>query len=180
MILLQSGLEAYDGAGLPTDDLQPAFDFADIAAINMALEAAFGTRGGRSIALRAGVPFFEHGLKGVGVLRGVTSSQFMALPTVARAEIGLMGLAAVFTTYSDQTTTLQQHPDVWQLVVDPSPFAWGRVSSDPVCHWLVGAIQACLRWSTGDYEFAVREQQCAATGASECVFVINRQPIGKV
>ncbi|MEL7233568.1 MAG: 4-vinyl reductase [Chloroflexota bacterium] len=179
-MLVQTGLQAQYGASLPPADLYPALDFADVARLNLALEEAFGARGGRSIALRAGTSFFEHGLKGVGVLRGVTTGQFKALPTPARAEIALMGMAAVFSQYSDQTTTLHKQEKTYRLVVTHSPFAWGRVSSTPVCHLLVGAIKACLRWATDGYEFIVHEQTCRATGAGECVFIVNSQPIGKV
>ena len=41
---------------LPPDNLEKAFDFADVSAIMGALEEMYGPRGGRGLALRAGRP----------------------------------------------------------------------------------------------------------------------------
>jgi predicted hydrocarbon binding protein len=178
-ILTQVGLQAYSNITLDETPVL-ALDFTTIAALSAGLENAFGVRGGRGIALRAGRQFFLHGLKGVGILRGIMTEQFYALPVEAKAEISLLGLATVFSSNSDQMTRLQKQGNQYKLVVDPSPFAWNRVSDTPVCHMMVGAIGASLRWATTDYEFAVYEQSCRACGADQCIFAINKHPIGKV
>lgn len=178
-VLEVSGLAKRFDGGLPPDNLQPGLDFSELAGFNAALEAVYGVRGGRGIALRTGTAFFELGLQGVGVLRGVTAPEFATLPTEAQAQISLMGLAAVFTSLTDQTTHLEETERAFQLVVRQSPFAWERVSDKPVCHVHVGAIQMCLRWATGGHEFAVYETTCRATGADKCVFQITKRPIGR-
>lgn len=165
---------------LPPDDMQPGLDFAEIATLTLTLEELYGARGGRGMALRAGDLFFEHGLRGQGVLRGVMTPKFKALPVSARAQISLMALAAEFTKNSDQNSQLQNANDAFQFVVDPSPFAWGRVSDKPVCHVLVGVLRACLRWATDGYEFIVQETACHATGAETCTFLVNKNPIGRI
>lgn len=165
---------------LPPDNFQPALDFVELAAFNYALEEVYGARGGRGIALRTGTAFFEHGIKGIGVLKGVTTPEFAMLPAEAQAQISLMGLASVFNTYTDQKCRLEESPATLHFIANPSPFAWDRISDKPVCHLMVGGIQACLRWATGGYEFAVYEVACRSTGADECVFQIAKKPIGRV
>lgn len=161
-------------------DWQGTLNFAEIAAFNNALEELYGSKGGRGIALRAGMVFFELGFKGVGVLGGVNSPEFARLTVLSQAHISLLGLAALFNQETDQSTQLHVTPDAFQVWVNPSPFAWERTSDKPVCHVLAGTLQAHLRWATRGYEFAVHETACRAAGAETCVFHISKKPIGRV
>jgi len=180
-ILNSTGLSQRYHEAPPSDDWEPGLDFAEIAAINLALEEIYGVRGGRGMALRAGMSFFDYGIKDVGVLKGVTTAQFHALPVTARAQISLMGLASIFSAYSSQSSFFEEPPgDAFHFIASPSPFAWERVSDSPVCHVLVGTLRANLRWATGGYEFAVNETLCRATGADACVFSVKKTPIGRV
>lgn len=179
-LLTAADLTARYGGDLPPDNMQAGMDFAEIAMLNMALEDIYGTRGGRGMALRVGMLLFEHGLQGVGVLRGVMTPQFKALPVPARAQISLMALASVFETHSDQHSTFEERDTVFHFVADPSPFAWERVSDQPVCHVMAGVLRACLHWATDGHAFVVQEIQCRATGADTCVFSVNKNPIGRI
>jgi len=54
----------------PPDNLNKEFDFADVSAINQALEEIYGPRGGRGLALRAGRATFADSLRNFGALAG--------------------------------------------------------------------------------------------------------------
>ncbi len=171
-----------DAAGLPRDLLTAAnsLDFVQIAAFSEGLETLYGVRGGRGIALRTGNALFEVGLRDYGAMLGVQAPQFQRLSVTQRAHLGLVGVAHILSHISDQASSVEDHETSWAFIVDPSPFAWGRVSDEPVCHVLTGMLQAALRRATDGYQFVVYETACRATGANQCVFRINKKPVGRV
>lgn len=163
----------------PPDNLEQQFDFASIAALSQALEEMYGARGGRGMALRIGRASFARGIKRFGAMKGVADPAFQMLPLQHRAELGLRALAAIFTNFSDQTSTLQIQETNYLFNVDVSPMAWGRISDKPVCHALVGIVQECLSWATNGYQFYVQEVACRATGSDHCSFRVNKHAIGQ-
>lgn len=175
---------ALDAAGLSralaTTPPPAGLDFAEVAAFSEALEALYGVRGGRGIALRMGNALFELGLRDYGAMVGVGAPQFRQLPVARQAHLGLVGLAQIFSHISDQASHVEDHGASLAFTANPSPYAWGRVSDDPVCHVLTGVLQAALRRATNGYEFVVYETACRATGASQCVFRVNKKPVGRV
>jgi len=176
-VLSMAGLEAYM-ENMPPDNLAQQFDFAYLAAISQALEDMYGARGGRGIALRVGRATFSKGLKDFGAFAGMATPTFQALPLEKRAQIGVNALAAVFTNFSDQTTILQEEETVYTLLAESSPMAWGRTADRPVCHAITGIIQEGLRWASRGYEFNVQEIACRAASNPNCIFRINKNPIG--
>lgn len=162
----------------PPDNIARQFDFAALAAISQALEAMYGPRGGRGMALRIGRASFARGIKTFGALGGISDAAFQQLPLEHRIQLGLQALAAVFTNFSDQRTRVEIGVEHYAFVVEISPFAWGRTMDKPVCHALVGIIQESLRWSTNGYEFVVQETECRAVGGENCVFRVNKKPVG--
>jgi predicted hydrocarbon binding protein len=178
-LLSSAGLETYINHP-PPDTLARQFDFAYMAALNEALEEMYGTKGGRSIALRVGRACFALGLKDFGAMAGVNHPSFQALPLLDKTLLGLKALASIFTHFSDQECSVVDAGDQFQFVVEISPMAWGRVADRPVCHALGGMIQESLRWVSKGYEFHVQEIACHATGSDHCVFKINKKPIGQL
>lgn len=164
---------------LPQDNLAKQFDFASIAALNLALEEVYGTRGGRGMALRIGRASFSQDMKTFGALAGINDPAFRALPLEERCQIGLQALAQIFTNFSDQHSWLESTDATYRFVVEVSPMAWGRVSEKPVCHALAGILQECLRWASNGHEYYVYETACHACGDMNCVFTINKTPIGR-
>lgn len=169
-------LAEWDSTSLPPDDLERAIDFAALTRLNLALNAMYGDRGGRGMALRAGRSWFAHGLHHFGALRGVADPAFRALPLEERTRIGTLALAEVFTRFSDQASHLVEQPNTFQFVVAHSPFAHGVTAERPICHLLVGVLQEALRWVSNGRDYSVRETQCIASGGESCIFVINRHP----
>src|SRR5512133_811913 len=92
----------------PADNLERQFDFADFSSISGALEEMYGPRGGRGLALRAGRAVFNEGLRNFGALAGVGDLAFKVLPLSAKIHIGLPAMAKIFTTTSDQLSTVQE------------------------------------------------------------------------
>lgn len=177
-ILGLAGLETYIDHP-PPDTLTKQFDFAHLAAISQALEDMYGARGGRGMALRIGRACFAHGMKSFGALAGISDPAFRVLPLNSRVYLGLEALASVFTNFGDQKTGVSDTPNAYEFRMDVSAMAWARTSDRPVCHAIAGMIQEMLRWASNGYEFHVQETACHATGSEECVFKINKKPIGQ-
>ena len=163
----------------PPDDLERAFDFAALSALNLALEEMYGAHGGRGISLRIGQSAFAQGLKSFGAMRAVNDSAFRALPLNKRTHYGLRGLASILTNFSDQTSHVENDDNTLLFISDVSPFSWARDAEKPTCHMMVGMILECLRWSSNGYIFYVRETDCIAKGNDRCVFRVNKSAIGE-
>ncbi len=176
-VLSLAGLDEYIRYPIE-DDLKKAFDFSGMAGIGQALEDLYGVRGGRGMALRIGRATFARGMKNFGAMAGMRDPAFTALPQEQRIRLGLEALAAIFTNFSDQTSTVSDSGDCFIFETAHSPFAWERTADRPICHALVGMIQESLRWASDGYEFHVQEIECRATGSDTCLFQINKQPIG--
>lgn len=165
---------------LPPDDLARAFDFAGLARFCALLEARYGARGGRSVALRIGRAWLDAGLGGFGLLAGLSDPAFQALPAAERARLGLEALAVTFNRHSDQRCVIADEADHYLLIVHDSPMAWGRQAEAPVCHALAGLIQETLyRTSNNRSYYHVIEQSCRAAGGESCIFSISKKPMGK-
>lgn len=157
----------------PSDDLAREFPFAQLGALNAALDDMYGQRGGRGMALRAGRAWFAQGMKTFGALGGINDPAFRRLPLDDRVRLALQAQAEIFTRFSDQASRLETTPGSYRFVIEASPFAWGRTAEKPVCHQLVGLLQECARWASNGRDYTVREIECIAVGDPACVIVIN-------
>jgi len=172
-----AGLRGFEGQ-LPPDNLKRQFDFAYLAAMNIALEDMYGVRGGRSMALRTGRSWFSEGLKDFGILAGFQHPAFQALSLEKRAEMSLDAVAAVFASHSDQNTHIEQDTASFYFIVPVSPMIWERTSDKPACHAFIGMIQGLLHDATGGYEYHVYEQSCRAAGHDKCVLPLTENRLG--
>ena len=164
----------------PADNLNKAFDFAYVSAINLALEEMYGPRGGRGLALRAGRAAFAEGLRNFGALAGVGDLAFKVLPLQAKLRIGLPAMAKIFAQMSDQKTTVKEQEHEFVYTIHRCPVCWGRAgqTDKPVCFMAVGLLQEGLKWVSGGSEFRVNESKCVAKGDDVCEFIIQKKPIG--
>ncbi len=162
----------------PPDNLEREFDFSDFTSIHMALEAMYGPRGGRGLALRAGRATFNDALKNFGALVGVGDMTFKVLPLHAKMGIGLPAAAKIFSQVTDQQSTVEEREDVFVWTIHRCPICWSRHDEDnPVCYISTGLLQAMLTWVSGGLEFRVNESKCCAIGDKVCEFVIQKEPI---
>jgi predicted hydrocarbon binding protein len=161
------------------DNLNKEFDFADFTAINIALEEMYGPRGGRGLALRAGRATFADALKNFGALAGAGDLAFKVLPLQAKIRIGSMAMAKIFSTVSDQHSTVQERENEFVYTIHRCPQCWGRSGLDkPVCFIGQGLLQEGLKWISGGSEFRVNESKCMAMGDHVCEYIIQKNPIG--
>ncbi len=165
----------------PPGNLAKEFDFADVSAINQALEEMYGPRGGRGLALRAGRATFADALKNFGALAGAGDLAFRILPLHTKMRIGLPAMARIFSQVSDQHTTVKEHENEFVYTIHRCPVCWGRKGLDkPVCFIAVGLLQEGLKWVSGGHEFRVYESRCVAMGEEVCEFVIYKKPLDEL
>lgn len=162
----------------PPANLERSFDFADYAAINLGLEAMYGARGGRGLALRAGRAIFDEALGNFGALAGTGDAAFKILPLNAKLKLALPAMARIFNEISDQATQVESHPHAFDYIISRNPVCWGRSGeSGPVCYLQVGLLQEALHRISGGHEFRVDEAECMAAGAEACRFVLLKEPL---
>jgi predicted hydrocarbon binding protein len=163
---------------LPPDNLARAFDFADVSAINQALEEMYGPRGGRGLALRAGRATFADVLRNFGALAGAGDLAFRVLPLLTKMKIGIPAMAKIFSQVSDQYSTVVEMETEFIYTIHRCPVCWGRSGLDkPVCYIAVGLLQEGLKWLSGGNEFRVNETKCIAMGEEVCEFIIQKAPV---
>jgi len=162
----------------PPGNLEKAFDFADFAHLNEAMEMMYGPRGGRALSLRAGRKAFDQGLKNLGAMVGVADRAFRMLPLKLKMKVGLGAMAKAFSTTSDQICYVQEEDDQFVYVIERCPVCWSRHSDAPICHAAMGIIQEGLSWGSGGLQFKTSEVTCIAKGDPTCNFTISKQPLG--
>lgn len=177
-LLSLSNLEGYM-ENPPPDDLARQFDFASVASLNEGLESMYGSRGGRGMALRIGRASFEQGMRRFGAYSGMQSQAFKALPIQEQVQLAIQVLQKVYNTFSDQETNAENQGETYHIMLPNSPMIWGRTTDRPACHMMVGIIQESLHWASGGHEFHVQEIACRATGNEQCLFRVNKNPIGQ-
>jgi predicted hydrocarbon binding protein len=164
-------------ADLPPNNLERGFDFADFSSLNGALEEMYGPRGGRGLAQRAGRAVFKEGLRNFGALAGAGDLAFKILPLSTKLRIGIPAMAKIFSTTSDQLSTVQEKDDHFLYTIHRCPVCYGRQTDKPCCHIATGLLQEGLRWVSGGREFKVVEVACIANGEKTCDFVIYKDPV---
>lgn len=162
----------------PPANLEREFDFSHYSMINIALEEMYGPRGGRGLALRAGRATFADALRNFGAMAGVSDMAFKVLPLGQKLKLGIPSMAKIFTTISDQHSTVEDHDTELHYIIHRCPVCWGRTGEDhPVCFISTGLLQESLKWVSGGHEFRVNESECIAMGDDVCRFVIQKEPI---
>jgi predicted hydrocarbon binding protein len=162
----------------PPKNLEREFDFSNYSMINIALEEMYGPRGGRGLALRAGRATFADALRNFGAMAGASDLAFKVLPLQQKLKIGLPAMAKIFSTVSDQKSTVEEGESTFEYIIHQCPICWGRAGEDrPVCFIAVGLLQEGLKWLSGGHEFRVDESECIAQGGEVCRFVIQKEPI---
>jgi predicted hydrocarbon binding protein len=174
-ILNLAGL-SYLIENLPANNLERAFDFADFSALNGALEVMYGPRGGRGLAQRAGRAVFMEGLRNFGALAGAGDLAFKILPLSTKLHLGLPAMAKIFSTTSDQHSTVEEKGDHFIYTIHRCPVCYGRHTEKPCCHMATGLLQEGLKWVSGGREFRVVEVKCVANGEPTCDFMIYKEP----
>lgn len=160
----------------PPDNLERQFDFADFSSIQGSLEEMYGPRGGRGLAMRVGRATFNDALKNFGALAGVGDLAFKVLPMQAKLRIGLSAMAKIFSSLSDQRSTVEDKGDHFLYTIHRCPVCYGRHSDKPDCFISTGLLIEGVKWVSGGGEFKIVETKCIAMGDLTCDFYIPREP----
>jgi len=151
--------------------------FKDLAALQLILEATYGPRGGRGVALRAGRAAFGHLLRQTAEQIVLTDMDYRLLPTPQRILTGLQKLAALTAASCAQSVEVVETTSTWLWRMPLCPECSHRQSTEPVCHFVVGLLQEYMAWANGGRFHHVEELECRANGGAACVFSIDRQPL---
>lgn len=151
--------------------------FEAVKQLHLALEQAYGPRGGRGVALRTGRACFKYGLKEYGSMLGLTEMAFRLLPLSTKLHTGARSFADLFNKHTDQKVRVEETEThiFWQI--ERCPLCWERTEEEPICHLAVGLLQEALYWLSGGKVFSVEETACHARGDTHCTITILKAPL---
>ncbi len=161
----------------PPNNFDRQFSFEEVGALQQSLEAMYGPRGARGLALRAGRACFKYGIREFGPVLGIADLAFRLLPLGMKLKVGFEVFAETFNKFSDQVVRLGEERDRFRWIIDRCPVCWGRQTDEPCCHLAVGILQEGLYWVSGGKSFLVEETACIANGDKACVIVIEKRPL---
>lgn len=153
------------------------FSFEAVSQLHLALEQAYGPRGGRGLALRTGRASFKYGLKEYGSLLGLTEMAFRLLPLPTKLRTGARSFADLFNKHTDQQVRIEETDTHIFWHIERCPLCWGRTAEEPVCQLAVGLLQEALYWLSGGKVFSVEETACHAHGDPHCTITILKTPL---
>lgn len=154
-----------------------ALSFEAVSQLHLALEQAYGPRGGRGVALRTGRACFKYGLKEYGSLLGLTEMAFRLLPLHTKLRTGARTFADLFNKHTDQRVRIEETESHFLWHIERCPLCWGRAAEESVCQLAVGLLQEALYWLSGGKVFSVEETACHALGDDHCVITIQKTPL---
>jgi predicted hydrocarbon binding protein len=161
----------------PPYDSKREVSFATLGGLMTQLENAYGPRGGRGLATRAGRVAFKYGIREFGQQIGLMETTFRLLPLGAKIRVGGQALAELFNHETDQRVTIREGEGKLFWVIERCPLCWGRHTEDAVCHLAVGLLQESLYWLSGGKIFNVEETLCIARGDPTCTIEIGQTPL---
>ena len=160
----------------PANNFDLEFGFDLLGNIQQSLEAMYGQRSGRGLALRSGRACFKYGLREFGPLLGLSDMAFRMLPLQEKISAGANIFAETFNRFTDQRVRIGEDDTSLHWIIDRCPVCWGRQAKDPVCHLAVGILEESLYWVSGGKHFHVEETLCMARGDPTCTIEISKQP----
>jgi predicted hydrocarbon binding protein len=161
----------------PPANSERSLPFKLVSDLHVALEQAYGPRGGRGLALRMGRAAFAYGLREYGSQLGLTEMAFRLLPLPTKMHVGAKAFADLFNRHTDQVVRLEETDTHLFWHIERCPLCWERHTHEPVCHLAVGLLQESLYWVSGGKIFNVEEILCIARGDPSCTISIEKAPI---
>ena len=161
----------------PAARAERSFSFEIVSKLQSTLEQAYGSRGGRGLALRIGRACFKYGLKEYGSMLGLTEMAFRLLPLSTKLHSGAKSFADLFNKHTDQRVRIEEKENHILWHIEQCPLCWERKSGEPVCHLAVGLLQESLYWLSGGKVFNMEETACVARGDPACTILIDKTPI---
>ena len=149
----------------------------DLPALQAALQARYGPRGSKGVALRLGRASFRYGFRRWGESYGLAAPAFRLQPLCQRIPAVLRSLADRVAERYGSSIQVSEDAASWYWRVESCPVCRQRSAAEPDCHMLAGLLQGTLAWAGGERYYGVNEVECSATGAPACLFRIEKKPI---
>ncbi|HBX71151.1 MAG TPA: hypothetical protein DEH25_17685 [Chloroflexi bacterium] len=176
-LLNLAGLQEYIG-NYPPDNIKKEFSFTHVAKLQQALYDMYGSRGARVFATRGGEQTFQHSMDKYDKVQKAALAAMSIGSTEARHRVGLQFFSKFFNTVSDQIVRIDDDETYWYWIIERCPMCWERHATEPVCHLGVGVLNAASTWATGGAKFRIQEINCKAKGDENCVYALEKSPIG--
>jgi len=162
-VLREAGLE---DIGLPPDNMEPSITFEQYAALDAAVRRLYGPRA-KGVLRRIGASVFQHNLHEQALILRLLAHSIKALPERQRVKMLLQQMAKgiVDNTVPNQEAWVEEEDDVIAFCLRPCGLCVGRSSDQPLGDFLVGSIQAAVKWAVGR-NLEVVETRCMARGDS--------------
>lgn len=161
----------------PKNNSDKKFRFEEVSQIQNALEASYGIRGGRGLALRVGRVYFKVILREFGNEVGLSEIASHPYPVDEKVRLTLKRIADLFNQYSDQQVVLSQTETKFVWTVNRCPYCWRLKADSSICLQLVGLLQEALYWVSSGRFYSVEETDCIGKGDEACVIVVDQQPM---
>jgi predicted hydrocarbon binding protein len=161
----------------PPNNFERNVSFNDLSKLLAALDEMYGSRSGRALGLRAGRACFRFGARDLGPLLGAADVALRIMPLTVKLKIGFEVFAEVFNKFSDHQVRLGEDEGAYFWTVEQCGSCWGRTTTAPCCHLMVGFLQEALYWISGGQTFDVEEIACIAVGDSACMVRIGKQAV---
>jgi predicted hydrocarbon binding protein len=161
----------------PKNTLDKNFRFEEVSQIQVALEASYGIRGGRGLALRTGRAGFKHILHEFGQELEFSDLAFRLLPVEDKIRMTAEALAKLYNQYSDQQVVVTENANRYLWTINRCPYCWNRRMDDAVCLQPVGLLQEALYWVSSGKFYNIEEVDCIAKGDKACTIVIDKLPL---
>jgi len=161
----------------PKNTLDKNFRFEEVSQIQVALEASYGIRGGRGLALRTGRAGFKHILHEFGQVLELSDLAFRLLPVEDKIRMTAEALAKLYNQYSDQQVLVTEDANRYLWTINRCPYCWNRRVDDPICLQPVGLLQEALYWVSSGKFYNIEEVDCIAKGDKACTIVVDKQPL---
>ncbi len=150
---LQSLLEHANLAHLvenyPPENLDREVPYSQISLLMSSLEAVYGERGGRGLAVQSGRTSFKYGLRLFGQALDISDQDFRLLPQTTKIRRGGSILAGIFNEHTDQQVRLEEDEASFYWQMTNCPLCYHRHVEEPACHLAVGMLQEALYWVSG-------------------------------
>jgi predicted hydrocarbon binding protein len=176
-LLNLAGLQEYIG-NYPPDNIKKEFPFSHVARLQQALYDMYGSRGARVFATRGGEQTFRHSMDKYDKVQRAAQAAMRVGSTEMRNRVGLQFFSKFFNTVSDQIVRVDDDDTYWYWIIERCPMCWERTADEPVCHLGVGVLNAASTWATGGVKFRIQEIECKAKGDENCVYALDKAPIG--
>jgi predicted hydrocarbon binding protein len=176
-LLNLAGLQEYIG-NYPPDNIRKEFPFSHVARLQQALYDMYGSRGARVFATRGGEQTFRHSMDKYDKVQKAAQAAMRVGSTEMRNRVGLQFFSKFFNTVSDQIVRIDDDDNYWYWIIERCPMCWERTADEPVCHLGVGVLNAASTWATGGVKFRIQEIECKAKGDENCVYALDKAPIG--